>query len=293
MGSSIRKFILAADWRQIKTMSFRRKTYDGNIPGGSFGIAERRNSNHSAGKADKHASPTRSIRTRRHIEDDSDGFHEESDKDRYLITYADLITLLLGLFIILYAISNIDLNKYSKMSSAMENVFGSGGSGVIGSKILTGNKGKIAGSKIDDLKSRLATVIDKHNYSNSVTLEENDRGITIHILENILFPPGKADLNSTSKLVLNQLSTILGKLPNDIRVEGHTDNIPISSATYPSNWHLSVARALSTAYFLINEQKLDPEKVTVVGYAEYKPIADNSTAAGRAKNRRVDIVIIK
>ena len=175
----------------------------------------------------------------------------------------------------------------------MENVFGSGGSGVIGSKILTGNKGKIAGSKIDDLKSRLATVIDKHNYSNSVTLEENDRGITIHILENILFPPGKADLNSTSKLVLNQLSTILGKLPNDIRVEGHTDNIPISSATYPSNWHLSVARALSTAYFLINEQKLDPEKVTVVGYAEYKPIADNSTPQGRAKNRRVDIVIIK
>ena len=82
-------------------------------------------------------------------------------------------------------------------------------------------------------------------------------------------------------------------MPNDIRVEGHTDNIPISSATYPSNWHLSVARALSTAYFLINEQKLDPEKVTVVGYAEYKPIADNLTPQGRAKNRRVDIVIIK
>ena len=178
------------------------------------------------------------------------------------------------------------------MKSAMESVFGSG-RGVIGSKVLTGNRGKINGSKIDDLKSRLATVILQHNYSKSVTLEENERGITIHILENILFPSGKADLNSTSKLVLSQLATILSKLPNDIRVEGHTDNVPISSATYPSNWHLSVARALSTAYFLINEQNLDPEKITVVGYAEYKPIADNSTVEGRAKNRRVDIVIIK
>ena len=292
MGGSLCKFILAADWRQIKTMSFRRKTYDGNFPGGSFGVAERRNPNNSAGKTDKHAATKRTGRTSRHLADDSEGFHEEGDKDRYLITYADLITLLLGLFIILYAISNIDLNKYSKMKSAMESVFGSG-RGVIGSKVLTGNRGKINGSKIDDLKSRLATVILQHNYSKSVTLEENERGITIHILENILFPSGKADLNSTSKLVLSQLATILSKLPNDIRVEGHTDNVPISSATYPSNWHLSVARALSTAYFLINEQNLDPEKITVVGYAEYKPIADNSTVEGRAKNRRVDIVIIK
>lgn len=220
-------------------------------------------------------------------------FHEEADKDRYLITYADLITLLLGLFIILYAISNVDLNKYSKMSSAMGSFFGSGSKGTIGSDALNGANGKVIGTKIDDLKSKLSDVIVKHNYSKSVTLEENERGITIHILENILFPSAKAELNSTSKLVLGQLAKILTQLPNDIRVEGHTDNIPISSAVYPSNWHLSVARALSTAYFLINEQNLDPEKVTVVGYAEYKPIAENSTVDGRAKNRRVDIVIIK
>ncbi len=179
------------------------------------------------------------------------------------------------------------------MTSAMENVFGGGNKGVIGVQGLLGGKGKIAGTKIDDLKSKLASVILQHNYSKSVTLEESERGITIHILENILFPSGKADLNGTSKLVLSQLATILSQLPNDIRVEGHTDNVPISSAMYPSNWHLSVARALSTAYFLINEKELNPEKVTVVGYAEYKPIADNSTTEGRAKNRRVDIVIIK
>ncbi len=174
----------------------------------------------------------------------------------------------------------------------MENVFGSKTESISPGALNSANM-KVISSGIDNLKAKLNDVIIQHNYSKSVSLEENERGITIHILENILFPSGKADINNTSKLVLGELATILRELPNDIRVEGHTDNIPISSGLYPSNWHLSVARALSTAYFLINDQKLNPEKVTVVGYAEYNPIAENTTLEGRAKNRRVDIVIIK
>jgi chemotaxis protein MotB len=219
-------------------------------------------------------------------------FHEEADKDRYLITYADLITLLLGLFIILYAISNVDLAKYSKITSAMETYFGNK-SNIIIKQNFSPTGGKVITSGIDDLKTRLADAIVKYNYTSSVTLEENERGITIHILENIMFGSGKAELNSKSKLVLNELAGILKQIPNDIRIEGHTDNIPINSMIYPSNWHLSVARALSTAYYFISERKLNPEKVTVVGYAEYKPVAENSSIEGRAKNRRVDIVIIK
>jgi len=82
-------------------------------------------------------------------------------------------------------------------------------------------------------------------------------------------------------------------LPNDIRVEGHTDNIPINSSLFPSNWHLSVARALNTAYYLINNEGVPPDRVSIVGNAEFKPIESNETAYGRALNRRVDIVIIK
>lgn len=215
--------------------------------------------------------------------------NEEADKDRYLITYADLITLLLGLFIILYAISNIDLNKYSKMIFALGNTFGTGGR-VIG---LKSTKEPVITSKIDDLRNNLLRLIDKKEFRNSVSLEENERGFTIHIMENILFPPASAELNSASKLILQQLAAIVRKLPNDIRIEGHTDNIPIHNRIYPSNWHLSVDRALNTAYYLIQSEGLDPEKVSIVGYSEYKPIADNSTVEGRAKNRRVDIVIIK
>ena len=154
-------------------------------------------------------------------------------------------------------------------------------------------QGEIISTEIDNLRNSLTQLISKQQFLNSVSLEENERGFTIHILEDILFTSGKAELNSTSRLVLSQLATVLKKLPNDIRVEGHTDNLPINSPQYPSNWHLSVARALNTAYYLIDSEKLAPSRVSIVGYSEYKPIAENSSVDGRAKNRRVDIVIIK
>lgn len=175
------------------------------------------------------------------------------------------------------------------MMAAMGYFFGNEG-GVIG---LQNPKSNIISTEIDDLRNSLKHLVKNSQIANSVTLEENERGFTIHILENILFTSGKSELNSTSRLVLNQLATLLKKIPNDIRVEGHTDNLPINSPSYPSNWHLSVARALNTAYYLIDSEHLDPKRVSIVGYSEYQPLADNSTFEGRAKNRRVDIVIIK
>lgn len=154
------------------------------------------------------------------------------------------------------------------------------------------NPGEVS-TQIDDLKSKLNTVIKRYKYDSSVTLEENERGIIIHIVDDILFRSGKAVLNEESQHVLHELASILRVLPNDIRIEGHTDNINIMSNVYPSNWHLSVARALNTAYYLIEGEGLSPDKVSIVGNSEYKPIDDNTTPEGRAKNRRVDIVIIK
>lgn len=172
--------------------------------------------------------------------------------------------------------------------NAIGNVFG--GENIIAIE-EAGNKVLI--TPVDQLKTELQNLIDKHNYKNSITVEQNERGITLHILDDILFPSGSSVLNENSKDVLKKLATIIRRLPNDIRVEGHTDNIPISSGLYPSNWHLSVARALNTAYYLIDKEKLNPDKVSIVGYSEYQPIDENTTSTGRAKNRRVDIVIIK
>ncbi len=143
------------------------------------------------------------------------------------------------------------------------------------------------------LKGELNKLIDKYHYNNSIRLEENARGVTIHILDDVLFSSGSANLTVSSLTVLDRLAAILKELPNDIRIEGHTDDVPINTVQFPSNWHLSVARALNTAYYLINNEGLVPEKVSIVGYSEYKPIASNNTPEGRASNRRVDIVIIK
>lgn len=193
------------------------------------------------------------------------------------------------MFIILYAISSIDNNKYETMVKAMANVFGSKQDAA---KIEQGIKGMITISPVDKLKGDLASLIEKNNYSSSIRLDQNERGITVHILEDIMFAPGKAELVETSKHVLKNLAVILRELPNDIRIEGHTDNIPINTSVFPSNWHLSVARATSTAYYLMQFEGLNPDKISVVGYAEYKPIASNDTPEQRSQNRRVDIVII-
>lgn len=210
-----------------------------------------------------------------------------------MITYADLITLLLGLFIILYAISNVDAKKYEKMMTAMGSVFGSEKFGIdtqIPSQFPSVSNSEI--NPMDLLKQNLNDIININELNNSVTIENNERGVTIRILDDILFPSGEAELRKNAQEVLKLVAGIIKELPNDIRIEGHTDNIKIHTAKYPSNWHLSIARALNTAYYLIQTENVDPDKVSIVGYAEYNPVDDNSTPDGRAKNRRVDIIVI-
>lgn len=204
-----------------------------------------------------------------------------------MITYADLITLLLGLFIILYSISNIDAGKYNNIVKSIGAAFGAP------KPLIQPIIGKSTEKVQNNLKETLAKVAKDNNFEKSIKLEENERGIVIHILGDILFPSGNANLNDGSLIMLNKLAAIIKTLPNDIRVEGHTDNVPIGNGAFASNWHLSVNRALNTAYYLINNQNLSADRVSIVGYSEYKPIADNSTLEGRNQNRRVDIIIIK
>ena len=279
-------------------MSSGRKTNDGTFITGSLGLTEWGNTSFGESKIAKHASAKRtreyasSKRVRKSIKVDEfeeSPFSEGGEKDRYLITYADLITLLLGLFILLYTASNLDVQKYEKMVNAIGNVFG-GPTQTI--KVIPDSEVPIV-APLGNLKSEINSLIEQNNYTSSIKLEENSRGVTIHILEDIVFPSGSSELKKSSKIVLSQLSAIIKKLPNDIRIEGHTDNVPISTSQFPSNWHLSVSRALSTAYYLMTEEGLDPEKLSIVGYSEYKPLESNESSSGRATNRRVDIIIIK
>lgn len=277
-------------------MSSRREKYDGTLSGGNPRNTERRGPVNSETEIDKSATSKRTTKNNRKLDFEEKLFEESSETDRYLITYSDLITLLLGLFIILYAISNIDLVKYQNMSKAMGNFFGESSSKMpVANQSLPKNQLGFV-KKVDPmvgLRMDLERLINTENLGNSIKLEENERGFTIHILDNILFATGSDELFPESKAILHQLANIIRILPNDIRVEGHTDNVPIRNNKFQSNWHLSVARALQTAYYLIEVEKMDQSKISIVGYSEFKPIASNDTPEGRATNRRVDITILK
>ncbi len=212
---------------------------------------------------------------------------EHSGNDRWLLTYADLITLLLGLFVILYAMSNIDKKKYSQWVAAFGGEFGSG-------KVELENSGAIMGELTEELRIEklLKQILQIDGKNSSLSISIDERGVTVHIQEELLFPSGESKLKRSSYIMLDSLSSALRKIPNDIRVEGHTDNIPIATDLFPSNWHLSVSRAMNTGYYLIERHKFNPEKLSVVGYGDSKPIASNSTEKNRALNRRVDIVVL-
>jgi chemotaxis protein MotB len=125
-----------------------------------------------------------------------------------------------------------------------------------------------------------------------ISVSENERGVTVHIMEELLFASGRAEIKTASLPALDTLASVLRRLPNDLRVEGHTDNVPINTPWFPSNWHLSVARAVNVGFYLIERHGLVAEKVSVVGYSEYRPLVANDTPEHRAQNRRVDIVIV-
>ena len=217
---------------------------------------------------------------------------EHDNLERWLLTYADLITLLLGLFVILYAMSKIDAGRYAELVNALGGVFGSGRRGVI-----TGNVGIVDPplapvSERQLIEKEIRKELKENLAKGLISVDQNERGVTVHLMEELLFASGKADLKQTSLSALDTLSFLLGTLHNDIRVEGHTDNVPIHNLQYPSNWHLSVARAMNTAYYLILNRNIAPERLSVAGYAEYRPLVDNISDENRSRNRRVDIVIV-
>jgi chemotaxis protein MotB len=214
---------------------------------------------------------------------------ENHHLDRWLLTYADLITLLLGLFVILYTMSKVDNTKYSRVVQALGGAFGK-------TAVLSGSTSPMLADQLlgqrQSIESKLNGALFEDMRANLVTVTQDERGVTVHLAEELLFSSGDATLKNTSLGSLDLLASVLKGLPNEIRVEGHTDNLPISTPAYPSNWHLSVARAMNTGNYLLSRHGLKPEKVTIVGYSQYRPLAPNISDSDRAKNRRVDIVIV-
>ena len=252
---------------------------------------------------------------------------EHANHERWLVSYADFITLLFAFFTVLYAISSVDSKKMGKMVVAMQMAFDTNGFAAKDSKVglsqsegavsieeqlargimppsstassrrLTQNRDKknsVSAQKIniEIIKSRVEDAIKDENLKNRVSIVKEDRGLVISLAEQGFFDPGKAYVRNEAIPILYKIGSSLMGLPNQIRIEGHTDNRPINTLLFPSNWELSTGRATFIIQYLLSYFPYSPELLSAAGYGEYRPVDTNDTVDGRAKNRRVDIVIL-
>lgn len=238
--------------------------------------------------------------------------------NRWVISYADFTTLLLALFVVMYGLSQMNINHLEKPFISSEKVektvLNSNNKENISTKVkntdtnvnfLNKKKSieninkKIAANYTDKSDNMLSTddieklLSQKLKNTKGVIFKKDAKGLTIRLNDAVLFNPGSAIIKSKALLTLDNLSEVLRNIPNSVRIEGHTDNTPIKTGKYPSNWELSTARATNIVVYLIKKQGIAPDRLSAAGYGEYKPINTNDTTDGRASNRRVDIMILK
>ncbi|HVN22911.1 MAG TPA: flagellar motor protein MotB [Syntrophorhabdales bacterium] len=227
---------------------------------------------------------------------------EHENLERWLITYADLITLLLAFFILMYTMSKQDSKKYQEVAAHLKAIF-SGSHAILATGNVAGKapielsfKGgaeNVAALK-EQLEKELREIGDKGaaDGMQNISLVSDERGLVVRAMEKAFFDTGRADLTSRARSALDGIAPVLVGMPNHVRVEGHTDNVPISTSEFRSNWELSVRRATEVVRYLVERRHFPPDRISASGYAEYRPIASNDTPEDRATNRRIEIIIV-
>lgn len=250
---------------------------------------------------------------------------EESGSPEWLTTYSDMVTLLLTFFIMLFAMSTVDGTKFTNVAQSLSSSFLSLGTGDSllnsdGKSILTvdfvnpsSEKGSTKNEKyiesaeemivdaqrqiyekeMDIAKERIRQSVEEQGIGDKAQVTEEKDFILVRLESEVLFDSGSAEIRPGSYPVLNQLAEVLKGIDNEILVSGHTDNVPISTSRYKSNWELSTARATNVVRYFTETLRLDPARFTATGNGEYRPVADNSTPEGRQQNRRIEIKILK
>ncbi len=249
------------------------------------------------------------------------GAKAHNNHERWLITYADLITLLLIFFVVLYAMSQIDIKKYETLSQALQMQFNNADSLIEkGSGILDGNmddpdkyptppptassepspsssaegEARNQEQELQDLLKIIQKYVEDNHLEDEVFIVDTPQGISIRLSDLFLFDLGRADLKKPALPILNRLSSLFDKLSSTISIQGHTDNLPIQpGAIFQDNWGLSTGRALSVLRYFVDVKKLEEKKFEVAGYADTRPIASNDKEADRQKNRRVEILVLR
>ncbi len=238
---------------------------------------------------------------------------EHVNHERWLVSYADFITLLFAFFVVMYSISSVNEGKYRVLSDTLSDVFQAkpnsptpiqfeGTSAVPARKnnqalieLPVANNDEFLtpadNPELDVLSEEISRAVQKLIDDDLIKIKKTDFWLEIDIKSSILFSSGGARLSEDAEDVLATIAGLLDGYPNDIQVEGFTDNIPISSRQFPSNWELSSSRAASVVH-LFEEEGVDPKRMQAIGYGEHRPLADNTTAKGRNINRRVNLVVL-
>ncbi|HWR83003.1 MAG TPA: flagellar motor protein MotB [Candidatus Deferrimicrobium sp.] len=213
--------------------------------------------------------------------------------DRWLLTYADLITLLLAFFVVMYSMSQIDAKKFGKVAQALHGVL-KGGENIFSHdpEQKTQGHGLLKLGNLRMLQARIDEKFRQIGRSEDIQTEVTERGLVVHILESALFRQGSAHLQPRAMEVLDLIYDNVRHMPNHIRVEGHTDDRPINTPLYPSNWELSSARAIEVVRYFVNNHGAPPDRISALGYGEFRPVRPNNSIENRATNRRVDVVVL-
>ncbi|MGX4600738.1 flagellar motor protein MotB [Faecalimicrobium sp. JNUCC 81] len=221
-------------------------------------------------------------------------FDDDINPDSWLATYADTITLLLTFFILLYSISSVDSEKLKQLTKSLQSSLSPTGSVEVAEiENITDLKVQGGNTEYENLSEKLNKVINDNALTDVIKIREEERGIVLQLDETILFDPGKAKLKEDTQGVLEAITTIINSTDNDVLIEGNTDNVPMNTALYGSNWELSTARGVSVVRYFVESKSVDPRRFAVKGYGEYKPLVANDTPENRAINRRVDILIVE
>jgi chemotaxis protein MotB len=229
---------------------------------------------------------------------------EKDNTDRWMLSYLDFITLMMIFFLMMYAISNVDNKKVETLANSLKIGFNSGnGKNVIAvtdntnspdstDESVDENYSSTESEKLTDIKRKVDELVNNSELKGGVTTSIQERGLVISFNDNLFFNSGEATIKPDFQGKLISISKVLNGIDNYIHVEGHTDNVAINTTYFHSNWQLSSIRAANVVEFLISQGNVKPERLSSIGYGEYRPVKSNSTEEGKAANRRVDIVII-
>lgn len=217
------------------------------------------------------------------------GAEEQEKDDRWVVSYADFITLLFAFFTTMYAISTVDAGKLEMFSGSMRSAFRAAADAAPAS-VIEG----IPPVPPEDLtvEREARERFEKSGIMEGVTVLRDARGVTLRFEDAVLFESGRADIRKEAVPLLAAAAAVIRQTRNPIVIQGHTDTMPLRGSRYGSNWELSTARAASVLLYFLGEPALRPERFSAAGYGEFRPVASNGTPGGRSKNRRVEILLV-